>query len=78
MPHNLGCVRYSAWTAGMFRLPGMSLQHPYKTESLPCLTQHSPLIHSKITFSVCTALFEGLFWGGFALLLLASRQNPGL
>lgn len=56
-----GCVRYGAWTAGVLRLAGMSLPHPYKTGSLPCLTQHSPLIHSKNTFRVCTALFEGLF-----------------
>lgn len=78
MPHSLGCVRYGGWTAGVLRLPGMSLQHPFKIGTLPCLMKHSSLIHSKITFSVCTALFEGLFWDGFALLLLASRQNPGL
>lgn len=68
-------VRCGAWTAGMLRLPGRSLQHPYKTRSLPCLMQHCPLTQSKITFSVCIALFEGLFWGGFVLLLLASHQK---
>lgn len=63
--------RYGASIAGMLRLPGTSLQHPYKTRSLPCLMQHSPLTHSKITFCVYTALFEGLFLGWFCTVTVS-------